>query len=1019
MKTTRSSIQQRTVLTAAICALALPMASFAALKYQTSDYVQDGLVVHLDGIRNVGAKRAHDSSAKHWENLANPTNPATIKSSASSGWRDDGYYFVYDSSASYARLMYTVPAMTSATFEFACDNLGGTQHTPSWGCTFFSGTNDQRVCTISATSIRFKADQWTGSSSYRPSISSWSWKQASFTIGSSGDGNFKSYDSGTLKESKSAGSTGVNGIPDTRWMVASNVKQTDAQMQFKGVMKAFRIYNRALTADEVAANAAIDAARFDGVMPVTNAVVATTVAGAFGNERPGVYAVEGSHTFTAAPSAKVGSTTYACTGYTLERWENGAWSSPETVAGFAVTVTEAEKVRITWQWESTNASLGGYITDGIVVWLDGISNLGLGKPHNSEAAAWANLADPANPAAITANAASGWRNDGYYFYFTNNVGSFARLQTAVPGMTRATLEMAFQGSLADQQAFDWGSYFVSIGANTGICGFDKNGKICLNGIGGTGNDTRVNFLWNWKQASFTVGEIGDGGAIAYEEGVQKDSRSRPSIKSIPAARWYVGNYSSGQKYQAVGTMKAVRIYNRALSADEVAQNAAADEARFSSGVNGVEVMAHVRGLAGREPAGFYTPNGWTFSAGTSVQTANGISYVAAGYVVEAYDVATETWSVLETSDSATTWTTPAQPFANRRLTWKWRAVNGIRSATDYDLDDYVQDGLVAWLDGIHNAGADLPHDSAATTWVDLSVRKSGVQLTVNDMSHWTDDGYYFCLGSAESNYKRSYAYLRQTLSLGKVGTIEFASHVDLTQKNPTGADNYVGRFVSYVTGQTGGEYSDSCIRNQGNTQLEWNADHWSGTTWQNRVKTTPTWDGRHAAFVMSEDAYTSFKAGVRDQSKARSSINEMPKLYWMIANKYNESWAANQITGTMKALRLYNRPLSDAEIAQNYKVDVARFDGALTVTNVVVIANEFSGELQGPYEVCGSYTFEASPDANGKLPDKVHVKTLAADGSVLGVDYVQGPSYTYTVGVSPAKVEIDFRKTKAFMMIVR
>ena len=121
MNTTRSSIQKRTVLTAALCALALPTASFAALKYQPDSYVQDGLVMHLDGLRNVGANRAHDSSAMYWENLANPTNPAAITSNASSGWRDDGYYFAYNSSASYARLMYLAPAMTAATFEFAID----------------------------------------------------------------------------------------------------------------------------------------------------------------------------------------------------------------------------------------------------------------------------------------------------------------------------------------------------------------------------------------------------------------------------------------------------------------------------------------------------------------------------------------------------------------------------------------------------------------------------------------------------------------------------------------------------------------------------------------------------------------------------------------------------------------------------------------------------------------------------------------------------------------------------------
>lgn len=997
-----------------------PFTAHAALKYQTDAYVQDGLVVHLDGIRNVGANRAHDSSAKHWENLANPTNPAAITSNASSGWRDDGYYFAWNSSTSYARLMYPAPAMTSATFEFAIDGDKGAQKLLAWGCTFFSGTNDQRVCTSENNGkIIFKADQWTGSSSYRPTIGGWSWKQASFTIGSSGDGNFKSYDSGTFKDSKSAGTTGEKTIPETQWMVGSRIGQTSDTMQFTGVMKSFRVYNRALTADEVAANAAIDAARFEGVMPVTNAVVATSVASAFGTEVPGVYAVEGSHVFTARPFAKVGSSSYACTGCTVERWENGAWGAPASLSGvFAVEVSESEKVRITWQWEATNAALGGYVTDGLVVWLDGIWNTGLGKPHSSVVPSWANLADSGNPAEITANTGSGWRNDGYYFCYTNTTASFARLAKAAPGMTRATLEMAFQGVLADQYGFNWGSYFVSIGANTGICGFDTTGTICLNGIGGSGNDTRVKFLWNWKQASFTVGEIGDGGAIAYEEGVQKDSLSRPSIKSIPAARWYVGNYSSSQKYQAVGTMKAVRIYNRALSADEVAQNAAADEARFSSGSNGVEVVAHVRGFAGREPAGFYTPNGWTFSAGVATQMVNGISYASAGYAVETYDAATETWNVSETSDSATTWTAPAQPFANRRLIWKWEPVSGIRRAADYDLDDYVQGGLVAWLDGIRNAGADLPHDGAATTWVDLSVRKSGVTLSTNDLSHWTDDGYYFCLGSSETNYKRSYAYLRQTLSLGKVGTIEFASDVDLKKKNPTGVDNYVGRFVSYVTGTNSGAYSDSCIRDQGNTQLEWNADNWSGTAWQNRVKTTPTWDGRHAAFVMSEDAYTSFKAGARDQSKARATVSEMPKLWWMIGNKFNESEPANQITGTMKALRLYDRPLADAEVAQNYKVDVARFDGELVTTNVVVAASDYNGALDAvAYEVYGSHTFAGAVGPEGE-PNRVRVWTLQ-NGSWGQPETIDGTSYTYVPGVSPATVKIEFGRTNPFVMIFR
>jgi len=398
----------------------------------------------------------------------------------------------------------------------------------------------------------------------------------------------------------------------------------------------------------------------------------------------------------------------------------------------------------------------------------------------------------------------------------------------------------------------------------------------------------------------------------------------------------------------------------------------------------------------------------------------GFTYAPAGYVVEQWNADTKTWSVVETSDSATTWTAPAQPFANRRLTWKWRTIKGIRSVVDYGLDDYVQDGLVAWLDGICNAGANLPHDSAATTWVDLSVRKSGVQLTTNDNSHWTDDGYYFCLGSGG---ERSYAYLRQTLSLGETGTIEFSSDVDLKKKNPTGVSNYVGRFVSYVTGNSSGAYSDSCVRNQGDTQLEWNADNWSGTTWQNRVKTTPTWDGKHAAFVMSEDAYTSFKAGVRDQSKTRASVSVMSNVYWMVGNKYGDSTAANQLTGTMKALRLYNRPLSDAEIAQNYEVDVARFDGQLTVTNVVVVASGGVQAETGAYKVEGEWTFTATTATNVRgetLPVTRYVIQTLENGEWTNKQTCPGNTYTYVEGTSPATVCLTWKcRPDGFVLVLR
>ncbi len=1036
MKHTAQQALCRAVLGAsALVIAALP--ARATLKYQPGDYAaQDALVVHLDGIANAGVGKPHDPTAAQWANLADPANPAAITANASSGWRNDGYYFCWASSKpSHAQLVSAAPSMTQATFEFAVDAQAATQPTvngsKAWASTIFSATNDQKVCfnDTAAANLVFKADQWTGGNN-RPTVSAWGWKQASFTLASSGAGNFKSYDSGTFKTSASAGSTGVNTIPATRWMLATNIRQIDWGRQFVGVIRAFRIYNRALTAEEVAQNAAIDAARFEGMMPVTNAVVATSVVGANGNEVPGVYAVDGSHVFTAPASRTVSGTTYALTGCTVETWKNGAWGAPDVRDGvFAVEVSESEKVKITWNWAAATGTLTSYATDGLVVWLDGIWNAGKGV-HNASATQWANLANPANNAAITANASSGWRDDGYYFCY-DSASSYAQLANATPAMTRATFEFAFDGKLSDQSGFDWGSYFVSRGANNGICGLNTSGTLCLNATGwtgGTGNDYRPTIVgWGWKQASFSLGEAVSDGLRAYEGGTLKNTRARASVVEIPATRWYVANYSTAQKYQAVGTMKSVRIYNRALSPGEVAQNAAADAARFEgSAATAVEVVADPRGFSGREPAGMYFPEGWTFSSGVSTKTVGSVEYAPAGYVVETYDSTLSSWvvseRVLRNGDGAVEWTAPAAPYETYRLTWLWEPVSGIRRAADYTIADYAPGGMVVWYDGICNDGIGAAHvDSASHPWREL-VSGEQANMGVNDNSHWTKDGYYFAVGPEN---EKSYFYLNtdknKLKSLGTVGTMEIACDVK-------GSDQ-VGDWPCLLSfGHTNVAWAahdnDMSIHTyKTDGSCRWKTDTWSGGG--DRANITQPWDGKHAAFVMDTATFRSYRRGTVDQTRNRVTVKSMPPAFFFVGNKFYQNGKDNnnaysQLVGTMKAVRAYNRVLSDAEIAHNYKVDVARFDGALAATNVVVAASDYNGALAADaYEVFGTHVFEGAASAvDGSMPNRVKVWTLENGAWILS-ETIDGPAYTYTAGTSPATVKIEFGKTNPFVLIVR
>lgn len=67
----------------------------AALKYEPSGYVQDGLVAHFDGIRNAGAGKVHDALATTWVDLSPNQNDAALMHDASDAslWRANGFRF--------------------------------------------------------------------------------------------------------------------------------------------------------------------------------------------------------------------------------------------------------------------------------------------------------------------------------------------------------------------------------------------------------------------------------------------------------------------------------------------------------------------------------------------------------------------------------------------------------------------------------------------------------------------------------------------------------------------------------------------------------------------------------------------------------------------------------------------------------------------------------------------------------------------------------------------------------------
>ena len=109
-------------------------ASAGLRSWEPSDYVQDDLVLHYDGIRNAGAGAAHDPDAAVWKDLSPSGNDAStyVHSSASDNgaWGAKGFVFATDG---YWKADKRTSVSGDFTMQVACDTTQGSmQGTKSW-----------------------------------------------------------------------------------------------------------------------------------------------------------------------------------------------------------------------------------------------------------------------------------------------------------------------------------------------------------------------------------------------------------------------------------------------------------------------------------------------------------------------------------------------------------------------------------------------------------------------------------------------------------------------------------------------------------------------------------------------------------------------------------------------------------------------------------------------------------------------------------------------------------------------
>lgn len=221
--------------------------------YTARDYVQSGLIHQWDGIENAGFG-VHDNSATEWTDIAGDVG-FTLTSRAS--WSDTG--LVFDNTSAYADAVISNPLTIECVFQHTIANnkvvvlnCGNRANNCSRGIYYnqvsteglgfyFDGNGQKSTIMLTDGTKKSIAVTWT-SNSYN-SVSD------------------RRFLNSVLSEHTGSHSSSW-GSSNGRYCIGGMGTSGTYNYGGSGVIYALRFYNRALTAAEIAANYAVDKARF-------------------------------------------------------------------------------------------------------------------------------------------------------------------------------------------------------------------------------------------------------------------------------------------------------------------------------------------------------------------------------------------------------------------------------------------------------------------------------------------------------------------------------------------------------------------------------------------------------------------------------------------------------------------------------------------------------------------------------------------------------------------------------------
>ena len=1039
--------------------------------YDVGDYVQDGLVVNYDGIRNAGPDAPHDSSAMTWVNCADPgtydmerhstngtkdnSNQATAaawnEDDSHGAWTDMGFLFDKQS-AFHQPTSITIPASYSmqVLLDAKTSDQNGIgyvmcgENTTKWQYASLALRNNNTI----ANTFYFNAMNAAAGS--RPAISGGTYAYGTAILDKTNAVLFAGIKApwnaaatgGTTGHYRNGSYTPAATELPKGFSLGGHYPRTDEM--FKGTLKSYRLYNRRLTDTEILWNRVVDEARYFGrkleisVIPVTNVVESSTIPGV----RDYHYAIDAEgQTFTAPAQRTVDGKRYTLSGYTLETWDGSAWGASVAHDGeSSYTATDPTAlVRLTWQYAAAAGEgklkiydVDDYVQDDLALHFDGIRNAGASADHDPNATTWANLGSETGydlslirTYGSTTDNDSAWGDDGFDFAG----GSRFNNGTARTWGPSYTIQTLVDADVASQKHATSANYIFGTGwAKCAIGIYRDYAGVCLHtqeasakpyGPYTTGA-TSVDYTTAVLDGTNLRASITDGTTIPTD-GSKTTCTEYTSVASYSNGM-NLGGWGGALDQYFIGRLKNFRVYTRVLTEAELAHNRRVDNYRFFGIYErenpNVTVQSTYAYLEGFDPSGDYEVEGsYTFVAPATNTAPNGIAYACDGYVVEKKSGQVGWVVVAEGTGNSYRYETSAGTV---RLTWKWKATHGLRTAADYEVDDYSPAGLRLHYDGLLNAGVGVARSTTATKWVNLGSDGAAMNLTLsrastdNNRSAWGEQGYEFA----------GHAQFQSSAILWTTNNFTAQAFVDVAlEDNEHESGNYIAATDWSRLGLQAYGYGDSARLNAlGQNYMD------------PRPRFTPE-NGRlqYVTAIQNDSAKTTTIFPGVSAPTSGVATNGF-RQYTSCSNEYSVAFrlggwgggagSAQCLVGTVKNFRYYDRVLTEEELVRNRNVDSVRDFGELAVTNLVVAIEE--GESMtttpapGAYFVEGSYDFSVQTHGSD---NRFSYKLQRWDEENECWTYVcsgQGTEYTHVVADAPApKMKLTWRRQQPLVLVVR